>query len=296
MILRASYGTLALLGYVRKSVRMDTAYFMVDGKCVFDCSFCSHARNAKVDNKYLSRVIWKEVSIEDLSKLNVKRICLQVVSYKGYREDLRLLLGKLKGKRISVSVRALDLDEIDEYFSYGVDTIGLSVDVVNDELFKNIRGGSLKITKKLISDAAKKYKGKITTHVIVGMGESDKELVDFFYEMKDLNVNVALFSFTPIKGTKFEHRKSPSSERYRKIQLARYLIFEKHVSRDVFVFKNENLEEIDFGYIEGLGRAFLTSGCTYCTRPYYNEKPGSMPYNFFEYSRELEEIARGILK
>jgi biotin synthase-related radical SAM superfamily protein len=28
------------------------------------------------------------------------------------------------------------------------------------------------------------------------------------------------------------------------------------------------------------GRAFETSGCVACNRPYYNERPGQVPYNY----------------
>ncbi|ONN27874.1 radical SAM protein [Thermosipho affectus] len=296
MVLRASYGTLGLLGHVKKKIEMDTAYFMLDGRCVFDCGFCSHARSVDVDNKFLSRVVWKKVSSDDLKNINVKRICLQVVSYRGYRRDLEEVLKILKGKVISVSVRALTLEEIDSYFSLGIDSIGLSVDVVNERLFSKIRGGDFKKLMNLIKSAAEKYPGRITTHVIVGMGESDKELIDFFYNMKNFGVNVALFAFTPIKGTKLEDKIPPDRNRYRKIQLARYLIFEKEVSMDTFVFKGNMLEKINYRYEENLGRAFLTSGCKHCTRPYYNEKPGDIPYNFFEYNKDLENMVKELLE
>ena len=239
LVLRASYGTLGLLGLVKKKVDMETAYFMLDGRCMFDCKFCAHAKNAKTDNKFLSRIVWKQVDIKQIENLKVKRICFQVVSYKGYQDDIEQLLLNLKGidKKISISVRALSMNEIDRYFELGADTIGLAVDVVNKELFEKIRGGKLEKTLKLIEDAAKKYPGKITTHVIVGLGETDKELIDFFIKMEKLGVNVALFSFTPIKGTELETKNPPSMSRYRKIQIARYLIFEKKVQEDIFVFR-----------------------------------------------------------
>jgi len=297
LVLRASYGTLSLLGLVKNSkIKMDTAYFMLDGRCMFNCAFCAHARDARTENKFLSRIVWKEISVDMIEKLDVKRICLQVVSYKGYKEDLENLLLKLNGKKVSVSVRALSMKEIDRYFELGADAIGLSFDVVNKELFEKIRGGKFENTLELIKNAAKKYPGHITTHVIVGLGETDKELIEFFYMMKELNVLVALFSFTPIKGTAFENLPSPSMERYRKIQLARYLIFEEDVPKDVFVFNKERLEKINYPFKNGLGKAFLTSGCSHCTRPYYNEKPSKEPYNYFEYANNLEEIAKKVLE
>lgn len=301
MVLRASYGTLGMLGKVKNKIKMETAYFMLDGKCVFDCHFCSHGKSANVENKFLSRIIWKEISIDELKKLSevkeLKRVCIQVVSYPGYRKDLIKILEYLKNYKVSVSVRALNFSEVKMYFDNGVDSVGISVDVVNPDLFKKIRGGEYFKTLSLIKESSEKYPGRITTHVIVGMGETDKELIDFFIKMKRLNVNVALFAFTPIKGTLLENLLPPSKERYRKIQLARYLIFEKGVSEEEFVFDEYgNLKNIEVEYFNGVGKAFLTSGCTFCTRPFYNENPGDEPYNHFIYSENLEKVAKSFLK
>ncbi|SHH37157.1 radical SAM protein [Thermosipho atlanticus] len=298
MILRASYGTLGLLGLTKSKIRMDTAYFMLDGKCVFDCHFCSHARSSVAHNKFLSRIIWKEIRMEDLKKLsNAKRVCIQVVSYPGYKEDLIEVLRHLKNHKVSVSVRALTFDEVKMYFDIGVDSVGLAVDIVNRKLFKMIRGGNYDKVLELIEKSSSKFPGKITTHVIVGLGETDKELINFFYYTKKLNVNVALFAFTPIKGTKLEKFPPPSRGRYRRIQLARFLIFEKNIEPEKFIFDNQGmLKEIEVGYFEGVGKAFLTSGCSFCTRPYYNEKPGEEPFNQFVYSKKLEVEAKKILE
>ncbi|MBO8160801.1 MAG: radical SAM protein [Thermosipho sp. (in: Bacteria)] len=298
MILRASYGTLGLLGLTKKRLAMDTAYFMLDGRCIFNCSFCSHAKFANTDNKFLSRIIWKMISLDDLKKLSdVKRVCIQVVSYHGYRDDLLKVLEYLEGYKVSVSVRALNLEEVRNYFDLGVDTVGLSIDVVNPELYREIRGGDFYKALDLIEKASKIFYGRITTHVIVGLGETDKELIDFFFKMRKLGVNVALFAFTPIRGTKLENKTPPERERYRKIQLARYLIFEKEVMEDIFVFDGNNmLKEIKYAYFEGLGKAFLTSGCSFCTRPFYNENPKNEPYNHFIYNLKLETEAKEILE
>lgn len=300
LILRASYGTLGLLGLVKNKIKMETAYFMLDGKCVFDCHFCSHAKSSNTENKFLSRIIWKEISVNELQKLanikELKRVCLQVVSYPGYREDLLNVLEYIKNFKVSISVRALNFNEVKMYFDKGVDSVGISVDVVNPELFRKIRGGDYFKTISLIKESSERYPWKITTHVIVGMGETDKELVEFFYEMKKYKVNVALFALTPIEGTKFENSMPPSKERYRKIQLARYLIFEKDVPFKVFNFNNTGkLENIIYEYSEGLGKAFLTSGCTFCTRPFYNENPGDEPFNYHIYFKNLESEAKRII-
>ena len=77
-----------------------------------------------------------------------------------------------------------------------------------------------------------------------------------------------------------------SFETYRKIQLARYLIINKLTKINDFRFDKEG-NIIDFGIsldvllkIIRSGNPFLTSGCSGCNRPYYNERPGKEPYNY----------------
>jgi len=293
MILRASYGTLALLGYNEKIVEGQmTAFFMLDGKCVFDCWFCSHARSAKTPNKFLSRVVWKEIELSEVvdraaKSPYVKRICLQVVSYPGYREDVVKALNEFHGKPISVSVRATSLEEVEMYFENGADMVGISIDAVTEDLHKKIRGGSLKEVLELLEKASLKYPKKITTHLIVGLGETEKDMVSIIDWLLKRNITVALFAFTPIKGTKLQDRKKPSIGSYRRIQLAHFLLKEKIISFDKIKF-NKRGEITDFGtklsaldesYVK---KAFLTQGCPNCRRPFYNESPKEELYNIHD--------------
>ncbi len=287
MILRASYGTLALLdmgGTIVPSQK--TAYFMLDGKCVFDCAFCTHARSAKSSSQLLSRIVWKEIDPTEAASRaknnpSIKRICFQVVSYKGYVDDVVHLLKLFAGKPISISVRATSLEEIELYFKHGADMVGISIDAATEELHRKIRGGSLKAVLDLLDEASKKFPGKIATHLIVGLGETERDMVKIMDWLSKRNITIALFAFTPIKGTKLENHPRPSLESYRRIQIARFLLEKKLTSFESFSF-DEDGKITDFGVdIKKLDykRAFLTSGCPDCTRPFYNESPGKPLYN-----------------
>ncbi len=293
MILRASYGTLELLGLRKISVpSQKTAYFMLDGKCVFDCAFCTHARSAKTKKKFLSRIVWVPVDPSKAAKCTknnerVKRICFQVVSYKGYFQDVIKLLELFSGKPISISVRALTIEEVREYFRHGADMVGISIDAVTSKLHEKIRGGKLESTLKLIDQASKEFPGKIATHLIVGLGETEKDMVKLMDWLYQRSVTVALFAFTPLKGTKMENHPRPFLESYRRVQIARYLLEKGLVNFEKFSF-DEKGRIIDFGVdLSKLEyrKAFLTSGCPDCTRPFYNESPGKVLYNI--HSEEL---------
>ncbi len=296
MVLRASYGTLALLGYNERIVEgQQTAFFMLDGKCVFNCWFCSHARSAKTPNKFLSRVIWKEINLSEAANRAakspyIKRICLQVVSYPGYKKDVVKALNTFHGKPISVSVRATSFEEVKMYFENGADMVGISIDAATEELHRKIRGGSLKKVLELLEESSSKYPGKITTHLIVGLGETEKDIVTLIDWLLKRKITIALFAFTPIKGTKLENHERPSLTSYRKIQLAHFLLKEGAIEFSMIKF-NENGEIVDFEinlsnfdelYIK---RAFLTQGCPNCRRPFYNESPKGALFNV--HSEEL---------
>lgn len=286
MNIRASYWTWKLINGERIPDEMSTAYIMLDGKCMYDCAYCTHARNSRSDSSYLSRIVWKEIALPNLlEKIALfKRICVQTVNYKGYDKDILTLVKQIKGAYkeilISVSTRVSGTKEIDTYIENGVDQLGIALDCVNKELHKAYRGKQLEYTLSLIEYGAKKYPGKITTHIIVGLGEKDIELVETFRRMKRLNVEVALFAFTPVKGTKLQNSSPPDLDRYRKIQILRYIIFEKNQEPIVEFDENGYIQKFIYE-AENVQFAFLTSGCKHCTRPYYNDRPiQKLLYNY----------------
>ncbi|MBM7559846.1 radical SAM protein [Marinitoga litoralis] len=287
MKVKLSYATAVLLGLKKGKINFDmpTAYLMLGEKCIYNCSFCAQAREANSDKDLLSRVKWPEYDIDNfINKVKennpFKRLCIQVVNSENYFEDLKEFLEKTKDIQVlkAVSLRPKNINEVDEIFKYNIDDLGISIDVANKELFKEIRGGSFDSLFNILVESSKKYPGKITTHIIVGLGETDEDLIDIMLDMKKYNILVSLFAFTPVLGTKLEKKDPPSIERYRKIQLAREIIEKYDVKKEDFVFENSSLvklPDVDISYDE----AIKTSGCSYCTRPYYNEKPNKTLYN-----------------
>ncbi|MDM7321228.1 MAG: radical SAM protein [Fervidobacterium pennivorans] len=289
MILRASYWTWKLLNGESIPDEMPTAYLMLDGECMYNCAYCTHARDSESDNSYLSRVVWKLIEPKDLNSISLKfkRVCLQTVNYKGYFEDVLDVVERLKRSDtnqkllISVSTRVKSTKEIDILMNSGVNDLGIAIDVVSEKLHKLYRSWSLEYTLSLIRYGAEKYPGRITTHIIVGLGEQDKELYEIFKLMKAYDVKVALFAFTPIRGTRLAHLTPPSLERYRKIQILRFLMFETNYTPEIDFDEDGNLKILKYDNSIDISKAFLTSGCTHCTRPYYNDSPrNKVLYNY----------------
>jgi len=208
---------------------------------------------------------------------------------------------------ISVSVRLTSIDELQQVFDAGAERAGLPIDVASEDNFAELRGGSYNNSVDFILNASKRFPGKITTHLIVGLKETDFELYNLMKTFFENGITVALFSFTPIKGTRLEALKPPTLSRYRRIQFLRYLLF-KRVNfepefDDVGVLaaiaspKSNKAIGGDFynSILEALQNPtiFMTSGCPNCNRPYYNESPRGPIFNYPFVPDE--NILRGII-
>ncbi len=289
--MRLSYGSARVLGLINSGplLKMETIYTMFGERCLFNCAYCTQARESKSSEEFLSRISWLHFEMGEIISAiersnEIKRICLQVVSSPKVKEEAFEFIDKVRGFNIpiSASVRISRFTEAEEWFDRGIEILGMATDVVNEKSFELYRGGSLKKHLELIEEVAKKYPSKVTTHLIVGLGESEREAVEFLQKMHDIKVNVGLFAFTPMKGTKLENLKRPDLDSYRRIQIAAYLL--KNDLSNLSLFEFESGKIISFGYdISNIPfSAFKTSGCPNCTRPYYNERPGKEIYNFFE--------------
>jgi len=286
--LRLSYATAVELGLKKGKINFQnyTAYLMIGEKCLFNCSYCAQARQADSKSDLLSRIKWPEISLETFKNVFIptkfKRICIQAVSSLNYWNELNELLSFLKEEEIpiSISIRPRNIEEVRILFKkYNVDRVGIATDIANKELFSKIRGGKYEFYEKILRNASNEFPNRITTHIIVGLGETDENIIDFLLKMKKWKILVSLFSFTPIKGTKFEGILPPSLSRYRKIQIAREIILQHNVEKTDFLFDSKgNLQKLPEVKVD-MEEAKKTSGCPWCTRPFYNEKPSEEPYN-----------------
>ena len=102
---------------------------------------------------------------------------------------------------------------------------------------------------------------------------------------------MGLFAFTPVRGTTWENHLPPAIAHYRRIQIA-YWLLKGGYKPDVIGYYNGSISKfkVPEGELLGIladGQAFQTSGCDDCNRPYYNERPGGLIYN---YPRKLTSL------
>ncbi|NJE11444.1 radical SAM protein [Thermococcus sp. MAR1] len=300
MKVRVSYGTAIAMGLIRARMlaRPTTAYLMTyhEGRCRNNCAFCPQARESRADLKKLSRITWPAFDVEEVVEAlpsgMFARICLQTVDYPGLVSDVIELLDLFQplGLPVSVSITPVNRATLGEFKSKGVDYIGVGLDVASERLYPEIKDSLYSWDEmwRFTRDVVDVFgDGKALVHLIIGLGETDREAVETIWRAYSMGAWVSLFAFTPIRGTRLENAKPPSLARYRRIQVAHYLIKEGLAAPEDFEFDaGDSLVgfRIDKEKLAKLlpPGIFATHGCPGCNRPYYNERPKKEPYNFPE--------------
>jgi len=231
-------------------------------------------------------------------KNGTRRICLQSVRHDSGIKPLLKLVAQLKdfsSLPISLSAWIKDQDEAAALFKAGADRLSVSIDAANPELYQNLKGGSQKERLDLLLGCAQNLPGRMSTHIICGLGESEEEALGLIDRLVKAGVTVALFAFVPLKGTPLEGGSSPPVDSYRRVQAGYYLLKERLAEFSSFEF-NDQGRLVSFGIREPElknnlcdGFAFQTSGCSGCNRPFYNERPGGIIYNYHRALKENEK-------
>jgi biotin synthase-related radical SAM superfamily protein len=305
--IRVSLGSAILLELMtgKMDAAPSTIYLLTyhHGKCWANCAFCSQARSSTSRSDLLSRVAWPVFStslfltqLKTLAKKKgVTRVCLQAINYANVFDDTLNLIKEIRKSDIPISISCQPFtgNQIRQLADAGIDRIGIPLDLATETLFKKVKGsltGSNYTWKTHLSalTAATKLlgKGKVSTHFIVGLGETDYELVHIMQKMLDMGVFPSLFAFTPIPGSQMRDKAQPPISRYRRLQIVHHLLVNGKTRSDNFKFSSEGYL-LSFGISNACltaviqsGAPFQTSGCPGCNRPYYNERPGGVLYNF----------------
>ncbi len=314
---RLSIGTAIELGMESgsKVPNFTTAFLMTyrEGGCDANCAFCPQAQESTSSSDRLSRLSWPEHSLSDVIKNwpppgQFRRICIQTICYPDVVQDVASIVGELRKVSklpISVAIHPISTDEMMQLKEIGISNIGIALDASTPELFEDIKGENRgaeyrwESHRKGLKDALKIFgEGNVTTHLIIGLGETEKEASDFIMEMYEMGISVGLFAFTNIKGTSLENHSPPDLTSYRRLQVVRQLVSQGTLMSDQILSDLDGRISFDMNEVvlrEALssGVAFQVTGCKGCNRPFYNERPRGPMYN---YPRSLtpEEISRAI--
>jgi biotin synthase-related radical SAM superfamily protein len=274
--------------------------------CYANCSYCGLARQrpgVPEDNTFI-RVAWPlfptDLVAEKIAEhaARIGRVCIaQVQDQRACADliDMTQRVRRLSDVPISALVSATTLDEerLVQIQAAGADIIGVGLDAASKEVFYRTRGKGVHGPHDWdyhwhIVRSARRLFGpfKVNCHIIVGLGETDRELIDLFYQLKSEQIASYLFSFNPEPGTAMQHSPRAPLQRWRRIQLAKYLIENHDLPREALAFDAQgNLRGIDAPdlLVEtaiDTGLPFMTNGCPdrhgvmACNRPYGSYRPG----------------------
>lgn len=283
--------------------------------CRSDCGYCGlgRSRPGDYDDKSFIRVEWPVVPTDDLvdrvvrHEAQMTRLCISMVTNRRAYPDTLDITRRITAKTsvplsILVAPPTLNEERLRALRDAGTDMIGFGLDAVTEEVFIRHRkdvpqGGGLKWDQywRMIH-AARAVFGpwKINCHTLVGIGETDLDLLRIFADLKAREIFSYLFCFNPEPDSRMGDWPKSPLRRWRRIQLAKWLLEERDVPLSAFCFASDGAltrilapddlvsEAVESGY------PFMTNGCPSaaggpgCSRPYGSYRP-SEPFRDFPF-------------
>lgn len=286
--------------------------------CSASCSYCGLAHNRQVDStKTFIRVKWPTYAMADIidrvkNRPNpFKRVCVSMITHGHALADTCTIIKQVReetGLPVSVLIAPTVMKgkiDMEALKKAGAERVGVAIDAVTEELFDKHRGKGVGGPHRWqrfwesVSEAVEVFgKYNVGVHLIVGLGETEEQMVKVIDKAYQMGALTHLFSFFPEAGSLMENSLQPPLGQYRRVQLARYLINEGIIDINNIKFSPDG-KIIDFGidikpYIEK-GIAFMTSGCpgedglVACNRPFGNER-ASEPMRNYPYLPETGDL------
>ena len=289
--------------------------------CSANCAYCGLAkkRPGTYQEKSFIHVEWPLFSMaEIIDAINrapgyVKRTCISMITNgKCEAHTLAMTEQLTRATKLPVSILTsptiLDPDFLHQAKRCGADKIGVALDLATPELFDKYRGKGVSGPHRwetywqFMEDGLRVFgPNNVGAHLMVGMGESEREMVILMDRLWQMGVDNHLFSFFAEENSSLGNMPQPPWPTYLRIQLARYLI-ENEISSPGQMAFNEKGRIVDFGVspermetVIHSGIPFMTTGClddngeVTCNRPFGNCLPDVQQWNY-PYPLNREEI------
>lgn len=280
--------------------------------CAANCAYCGLARKrpGSFENKSFIHVEWPVYSMSEITTaINhapsyVQRTCISMITNGKCRTHTLEMTQRLKSEThlpisLLISPTILNGQDLVDMKKAGADKIGIAIDLATPALFDRYRGkgvGGPHIWEKYweILEQGLEVFGHphVGVHLMVGMGETEEEMVSLMDRLWHRGVVSHLFSFFAEEASALADRPQPPWPSYLRIQLARYLIEEGITGFQDMIFDAEGKITgfgIDPGRLESiisLGTPFMTTGClgsngqVACNRPFGNCLPDVKQWNY----------------
>ncbi|TAK85661.1 MAG: radical SAM protein [Betaproteobacteria bacterium] len=302
--------------------------------CRANCAYCGLARHREAERDYADRnfirVDWPAVPLQrtidivarDPAKSPFHRMCISMITHPRSDEDTRTVLkqwtDRIDPKTIPVSILSnpttMTRADVKRLKDLGADIFTVALDAATPEIFERTRGKGVRSPHswakywEILMDARDVFgPQKFGAHIIVGMGETERDVLVLVQKLVDLGGHSHMFCFFPENGSLMDHLPATPRDQWRRVQLGRYLIDYKGGRAERMKFDG-NGRVVDFGVakdelekIIGEGVAFRTSGCpgkfrddvSACDRPYGDSPPSNIAsYPFPPNGHDLRKIRR----
>ena len=302
--------------------------------CRANCAYCGLARHREAERDYADRnfirVDWPAVPVEqivdivarDVAASPFHRMCISMITHPRSDADtvavLRAWTRRIDPGAIPVSILSnpttMGREDVVRLRELGADIFTVALDAATPSIFDRTRGKGVQSPHKWrhywdILLIAREVFGrqKFGAHIIIGMGETEREALELVQQLIDLGGHSHLFCFFPEKGSLMDHLPATPRDQWRRVQLARYLIDYASVRVEQMRFDVRG-RVVDFGLpraeldrIIDEGVAFRTSGCpgkfrddvSACDRPYGDSPPSNIAsYPFAPDRADLRRIRR----
>jgi biotin synthase len=302
--------------------------------CRANCAYCGLARHRESERDYADRnfirVDWPAVPLAQVIDIVARdgamspfhRMCISMITHPRSDEDtvkiLRQWTARIDPATIPVSILSnpttMQRADVERLHGLGADIFTVALDAATPEIFERTRGKgvqsphSWKKYWEILMDAREVFGAqKFGAHIIVGMGETEHDVLGLVQRLVDLGGHSHLFCFFPEKGSLMDHLPATPRDQWRRVQLARYLIDYRGVRVEHMRFDGEG-RVADFGLpraeldaIIDAGTAFRTSGCpgkvaedvSACDRPYGDSPPSNIAsYPFAPAKGDVRKIRR----
>jgi len=302
--------------------------------CRANCAYCGLARHREADRDYADRnfirVDWPAVPMADIIDIVAgdpasspfHRMCISMITHPRSEADTFAVLGqwtdRIDPDAIPVSILSnpttMTRDDVQRCRDLGADIFTVALDAATPELFDRTRGKGVQSPHKWsryweIMLEARDIFGpqKFGAHIIVGMGETEYEVLNVVQEIVDLGGHSHMFCFFPEQGSLMDHLPATPRDQWRRVQLARYLIDYRGVRVTQMRFdelgrvSDYGVSDSELADIIDQGIAFRTSGCpgkfqddiSACDRPYGDSPPSDIAsYPFQPKKSDLKRIRK----
>ncbi len=300
--------------------------------CRANCAYCGLARHREADRDYADRnfirVDWPSVPMAQIAETVGRapeaspfhRMCISMITHPKSDADtvavLKTWTDHVDPDAIPISILSnpttMQRSDVQTLRDMGSDIFTVALDAATPELFDRTRGKGVQSPHnwkkywEILEDARDIFgPKKFGAHIIVGMGETEAEILHLVQQLVDMGGHSHMFCFYPEEGSLMDHLPATPRDQWRRVQLARYLIDYCDVRVDQMKFDEEGRVR-DFGMsgaeldiIIDAGIAFRTSGCpgkfaddiSACDRPYGDSPPSDIAsYPFQPADGDLRRI------